>query len=123
MPSSERKKELRAAYKSRPVTGGVYAIRNTATGRVFLYGSPDAQGQRNRFDFAVSTGTCIHAALAADWRAYGSSVFTFEVLEELEQNPDQSAQAFRADLNALVDIWREKLAAGGGDLYPGKEVP
>lgn len=99
------------------MVGGVYAIRCAPAGRVFVYGAPNAQGQQNRFDFAVSTGTCIHAALAADWREYGSGAFSFQVLEELEKAPEQTDRDFRADLAALVDIWREKLAGEGVSLY------
>lgn len=117
MPSIERKKELRAAYKERPVTGGVYVIRCRPTGRVFLYAAPNPQGQQNRFDFSVSTGVCVHAALAADWRAHGSAAFTFAVLETLEMGPTQSTQDFHADLAVLTDIWREKLSAEGSALY------
>lgn len=113
MPSSERKKELRQAYRDQPDIGGVYAIRCRPTGRVFLYAAPNPKGQKNRFDFSVSTGTCVHAALAADWRAYGSEAFTFEVLEELERGPEQTAQAFHDDLAALLDMRREKMAEEG----------
>lgn len=118
MPSGERKKELKAAYKERPTTGGVYAIRCGPTGRVFLYAAPNPQGQQNRFGFSQSTGTCIHAALAPDWRAYGSAAFSFAVLETLDMGPAQSTQDFHADLSALTDIWREKLSAQGEVLYP-----
>lgn len=34
--SAERKKELTAAYKSRPTEGGICAIRNTVSGRVLV---------------------------------------------------------------------------------------
>lgn len=117
MPSSEQKKALRRAYKEQPVTGGVYAIRCLPTGRVFLYAAPNPQGQQNRFHFSRSTGTCIHAALAPDWRKYGADAFTFTQLETLEMRPDQATQAFHKDLAALADIWREKLAGDGEALY------
>ena len=55
--------------------------------------------------------------LAADWRRYGPESFTFQVLEELEREPEQTEAAFRADLEALAEIWREKLAETGTPLY------
>lgn len=117
MGQSERKKELLAAYKERPVTGGVYAIRCLPTGCLFLYCSPDPRGQQNRFDFSVSTGTCVHACLATDWRVHGSGAFTFAVLESLEKPLEQTQPAFLADLAALTDAWREKLTGEGEALY------
>lgn len=98
--------------------GGVCAIRCTAAGRTLLYAAPDIRGQQNRFLFSQSTGTCVHAALAADWRTHGSGAFTFQVLEELKRRPDQTPAEFQADLKELVDLWREKLAAEGCLLYP-----
>ena len=117
MGKTERKKELLAAYKARTVVGGVCAIRNGVTGRVLLYAAPNPEGQRNRFAFSVSTDTCIQTALAADWREHGGDSFDFQVLEELEQGAEQTDREFRADLEALAGIWREKLAGEGTVFY------
>lgn len=65
----------------------------------------------------MATDTCVQAALAADWRAFGRDSFTFEVLEEIEKGTEQTDQEFRADLEALADIWREKLSGEGAELY------
>ena len=78
---------------------------------------PPTRRQRNRFAFSVSTGACVHAALARDWRVFGPDSFTFEVLETLERGPGQTDAAFRADLETLRDIWRDKLTAEGAALY------
>lgn len=117
MGKSQRQKALLSAYKERPVVGGVCALRNTVTGRVFLLPAPDPRTQRNRFDFSVSTDTCIFAALLPDWKAHGGASFTFEVLEELEKQPDRTDKQFRQDLDALTALWQERLAAGGAKFY------
>lgn len=117
MARTERERALLAAYKTRKVVGGVCAIRSTQTGRTLVYAAPNPEGQRNRFRFSVSTNTCVQAVLAADWRRYGAESFTFQVLEELEREPEQTEAAFRADLEALAEIWREKLAETGTPLY------
>ena len=52
-----------------------------------------------------------------DWRVFGPDSFTFEVLETLERGPGQTDAAFRADLETLRDIWRDKLTAEGAALY------
>ena len=114
---TERERALLEAYKTRKVVGGVCAIRNETTGRTLVYPAADPKGQHNRFRFSVSTNTCVHAALAADWRSLGPEAFSFRVLEELERGPEQTEAAFRADLETLAEIWREKLAGSGTPLY------
>lgn len=114
---TEQKRELLAAYKARPIVGGVCAIQNQATGRLLLYATPNSEGQRNRFEFSVSTDHCIQAALAADWKEHGKESFTFQILEELEKKPEQTEEEFRSDLEALEEIWREKLEGEGTVFY------
>lgn len=117
MAKTQQQRALAAAYKARDIEGAVCAIRCTANGKVFLLAAPNPGGQRNRFDFSQSTGSCIFSALAPDWRDHGSGAFAFEVLETLKKGPDQSDGDFRADLEVLRDIWREKLAGEGTGLY------
>lgn len=112
-----RKKELLAAYKERAVVGGVCAIRCVPAGRTLVFPAPDPRAQRNRFDFSVSTNTCIFAALKADWALYGAGSFTFELLEELEKAPEETPRAFREELEVLCQAWRERLAEQGAQLY------
>jgi len=104
------KKEMISEYKGRAVTGGAYAVRNTGSGKLFVDVTADLQGSRNRFDFSKQTGTCVYLKLQNDWKAQGGEVFAFEVLEELQKGETQSAAEFKADLDALKDLWLEKLA-------------
>ena len=52
-----RKKELKDAYKSRQVVGGICSIRCSGNQNVRIQATADIEGSRNRFDFAVLTGT------------------------------------------------------------------
>lgn len=117
MGKSERKRALLAEYKARPLTGGVCAIRNTATGRILLSGAVNADGYRNRFEFSVSSGSCVQPALSDDWAEYGAGSFAFQILEELKKTPEQSDKAFQKDLETLTEIWREKLEKEGVSFY------
>ncbi len=107
--SAPSRKELLRAYKERRQTGGVYVIRNTATGRVLLQSAPNLSGGRHRFEFALKTNSCVHHALEADWKKYGAGVFAFEPLETLEQGETQTNAAFLEDLKTLEALWDEKL--------------
>lgn len=45
------KKELLNAYKSRPLSGGVYIIRNTRNGRYLLAAETNLSGSKGKFEF------------------------------------------------------------------------
>jgi len=64
---------------------------------------------RNRFHFAVTTGSAFMPKLRKDWDEFGAEVFTYAVLEELDQKPGQSEAEFRADLETLEQLCRANL--------------
>jgi hypothetical protein len=107
------KKALRTEYANRTVTGGVFAVKNTETGKMLVDATADMQGSRNRFAFMKKTGSCYHLKLQKEWS--GNPPFAFEVLEEIEKGETQTDAEFKADLSALKDLWLEKLA--GVELY------
>lgn len=117
MAKTEHQKALLSAWRERTVVGGVCAIRCTANNRVLLSAVADPAGLRNRFQFSAATGSCTFPPLAADWSRYGGAAFTFSVLEELEKGADQTDAQFKADLEALAALWRERLAAEGTEFY------
>lgn len=57
------------------------------------------------------TDSTLHPRLQKDWKAWGPQAFTFEVLEELEQKPEQSQAAFMDDLKTLEQLWRTRFDA------------
>ena len=92
MARTEHQKKLLAAYRERPITGAVCAVTDTVSGRTLLLASPNPAGQRNRFQFAVSTDMPLHPAMAADWRAHGGAAFVFTQLDPGgEARPDRPA--------------------------------
>ena len=114
MTSSQRRRQLRAEYEQRPSEAGVYVVRNTATGRALVASTTDLAAVRNRLEFAQATQTpgALDHRLAADVRTFGIAAFVLEVLDRLEITPAMTPDDVRADLAALEQLWREKLAAG-----------
>jgi hypothetical protein len=112
MTSRERRDELRAAYEERPRQAGVYALRNTASGRTLVASSADLTAVRNRLDFGQSTNSTgvLDRRLVPDARAYGMNSFELEVLDVLEPSPTDDADQVLADLKELEQLWRDKLA-------------
>ena len=113
MTDRSRRRELRDEARQYPPTAGVYAIRHTATGRVLVASAVNLGGARNRFDFAVATGTlsALDGQLAGDIRAYGTEGLVFEVLEAVVVEPGTNDADLRADLTTLEALHREQLGA------------
>ena len=102
------------AYRERRVLGGVYTITNSVTGRYLLDHAVDLASVRNRFQFAQSVGSAVDPRLRADWATFGAQAFTLDILEELEQGPEQTPAQFLDDLKALEALRR-------ADLDPAQE--
>ena len=110
-----RRRELSKAYKERRLIGGVYRIINKETGKFLLGYAVDIASTRNRFDFAVTTGSAVDPRLRADWDRYGPAAFRLEVLEELEKPSEQTQADFAADLQTLAQLRRAEFV--GADEY------
>ena len=105
----DKRKELQRQYKERPVIGGVYRIRNTANDRYVLECTKEMAGSRNRHQFALMTGDCMHHAMRQDWREHGAKSFVFEELATLEKKPEQTDREYVDELKALLELWRDEL--------------
>lgn len=108
------RKALSKGYKERKLIGGVYLIRNTQNGRYLVGQAVDLASARNRFQFAVTTGSAVDPRVREDWATFGAHAFTLDILEELEQGPEQTRAQFNED---LVELERLRRA----DLDPTKE--
>ena len=107
----DHRRAISKEYKERRLLGGVYTITNTVNGKYILGHAANLASVRNRFQFAVSTGSTVDPRLRQDWAELGARAFTLEVSEELEQRPDQSQAAFLDDLKTLEELWRANLDA------------
>lgn len=106
-----RRKEIINEYKERKLRGGVYTITNTLNGKYLIDYAANLQSVQNRYQFALTTGSTLHPRLRKDWDELGAKAFTLEVLEELEQKPEQSQAEFMDDLKILEQLWRANLDA------------
>src|SRR5438094_472692 len=104
-----RKKELINEYKERTLRGGVYTITNAVSGKYFISHSANLKSVQNHFQFAVTTGSTVQTRLQKDRKELGAKAFTLEILEELQQRPEQSQTEFMDDLKTLEQLWRANL--------------
>jgi hypothetical protein len=102
------KKERKEQYKSRVVTGGVYCIKCDGNGRSWIKSTKDLAGQKNRFEFFVSTDYCPEPGMSFEWKQYGANSFSFTVLEKIDKGATQTDREFTEDIRTLYDLWMEK---------------
>jgi len=82
----ETRKRAVAEYKQRKRQAGVFAVRCAATGRTWVGATPTLDTEKNKRWFMLRTGAERNAALLAEWRTHGEDAFTYEILEELEDD-------------------------------------
>jgi len=118
----QKKKELAAAYTQTFRPMGIYQIRNVKNDKVFVDGSMDLDGARNRLAFSIQTNINTITELQQDWKTYGGSCFVFEELDRIKPSEDavnelSEMKKYRDDVNALLDLWLDKLQPYGENGY------
>ena len=88
---------------------GIFQIRNTVNGKLFVDSSTNIPGKINRHRFSLNAGLHRSKELQKDWNESGEAAFEFETLEPVEPRDDQNYN-YAADLEVLEDLWFEKLA-------------
>lgn len=78
-----RKREIARAYAERTRVEGVFAVRCTATGAIWVSSSRNLDTQKNSVWFAFGTGGHPNKAAQAAWKAHGAEAFSYEIVEEL----------------------------------------
>lgn len=87
---------------------GVYAVRNTVSGKTLVGASRNVAGRLNRERFQLDDGSHPSRPLQADWNDLGEDAFVFEVLDTLEPGDDPGADP-EEDLAQLLEMWLDKL--------------
>ncbi|ASS64916.1 MULTISPECIES: GIY-YIG nuclease family protein [unclassified Paenibacillus] len=118
----QSKKELASEYKQSFRPMGVYQIRNTQNGKVLVCGSMDLPGAKNRLDFFKSTGLNSMHELQQDWKTYGADSFVYEELDQIKPKEEfmgdrSELKAYQAEVDALLELWLEKLEPYGDKGY------
>lgn len=105
----EARKAAIAAYKERKSAAGIYAVRCTATGEVWVGQSPSLDTVQNRVWFTLRFSGNLNRALQKAWDDHSAEHFVFEVVERLED--DDLAYSRDALLKERLAHWRGKLGA------------
>jgi len=108
--SRERRKELTAAYKERKTRPGVFAVRCSASGEVWVFQARNLENRQNGVWFSLRQGGHRHVAMQAAWKAHGEATFAYEELEAID-GENLAAWQVAERLKALEADWAAKLGA------------
>jgi hypothetical protein len=96
---------------------GIVQVRNLKNGRLLLMASANTQGTMNSLRFQLKTGAFATShELCRDWQELGEDSFVIEVIDELAP-VDDLEHDYHADLQALEDLWLERLQPYGDKGY------
>lgn len=99
---------------------GVFQIRNLVNGKVFIGSGKNLPGKINSHRFQLEAGSHRNKELQGDFIRYGKEEFAFDVLDYLEPAKEHSRELsydYTDDLEALENLWREKLMQSGRGIY------
>lgn len=111
MVDKGRRKALREQYDQARREAGVYRISNSGSGKSLLGSTVNLANIRSKLDFARRTNSAgvLDHRLKQDVAAFGIGALSLEILDVLETTPEMTREEILADLEALEQLWREKL--------------
>ena len=109
----DRKKQLKQDYKEIKPVGGIFQIKNTSNGKVFLITTPNIKTMNGQ-KFQLESHSHKNKDLQSDWDRFGKESFVFEVLETIE--PDDAVDTKLA-LKKLHENWLDKIQPFGDKGY------
>jgi hypothetical protein len=113
--TSSRKAAIRA-FKERKTPRGIFAVRCHVTGGVWVGSAMDLAAMENRTWSALRFGDAqMDKSIVLEFSKHGREAFTYEILEELDQ--DVMPMAMRDLLKERKLHWQAQLRAG--TLWPG----
>ena len=110
------RQDIKREYKERKKPAGIFQVKNTANGKVFLGSSMNLEGPLNSHRFMLTIGKHRNEALQKEWNTFGADKFVFEVLEEVKVKDDPNFN-MSDELTLLEEIWLEKLQPFGERCY------
>ena len=110
------KKELKEEYKHMKFPMGVFQIRNTVNGKIFVDSSTNMNAKWNRNKLQLSVGNHPNKELQKDWNEFGEKAFEFEVIEELKHN-DKKDIDYKKEVALLEEMLMDEMQPFGERGY------
>ncbi len=106
------KPAMRKAYKEARRPMGVFRIKSTLGGIVYLGSGADLPARINRHRAELRFGNHRNRELQETWNSLGESAFDFEVLDVLDHEELLQTEAAR-ELRVLMEMWIRRLEEEG----------
>ena len=91
------KKKLKEEYKQKKNRMGVFQIRNTVNGKIYVGSSLNLDAIWNRNKMELNFGNHRNSVLQSEWKQFGEANFKYEILSEVVQKDED-----RIDYNKEV---------------------
>lgn len=110
------KKELKDACKLKKFKIGVFQIRNTVNGKIYVDSSVNLDAIWNRHRMELQANGHRNEVLQQEWNAFGEANFRFEILSELEQK-DTDNTDYNKEAKQLAAMFIDELQPFGEKGY------
>jgi hypothetical protein len=109
MQSKEARKEAIRKFKERKPLPGAFAVRCTATGRVWVGASRNLEGAKNGSWFCLRNGCHHNKSLQEEWDVRGELTFQYGILDRLDE--DVHPLEIEDLLKKKKNYWMARLGA------------
>lgn len=110
------KKELKDQYKQMKFRMGVFQIRNTVNGKIYVDSSINLDAIWNRHRTQLDFGGHPNPELQKDWKEAGKENFVFEILAEIEHREGTNTD-YNKEVKALAALYIDDLQPFGDKGY------
>lgn len=109
-------KQLKEEYKQMKFKVGVFQIRNTVNGKIYIDSSVNLDKIWNRYRVELNAGSYANEQLQKDWKEFGEHNFKYEILSEIKQTDDQNID-YAKEARQLAKMFIEELKPFGDKGY------
>jgi hypothetical protein len=81
-------KQIKEEYKFKKFKMGVFQIRNTVNGKIYVDSSLNLEAIWNRNKMELNSGTHRNSALQCEWNQFGEGNFKYEILAEVVEKDE-----------------------------------
>ena len=110
------KKELKQEYSQKQFRIGVFQIRNTVNGKIFVGSSVNLEAIWNRHKSELKLGGHRNGQLQKEWEEFGEDNFKYEILSEIDEKPGENID-YAKEARKLEEMFIEELKPFGDRGY------
>jgi hypothetical protein len=106
---SDRKAELKQAYRETVIRKGIFKVHSTTSGETWIESSPNIDTIKNRVWFTLGMGNHPNRRLQETWNTSGADAMEFEIIEIFPD--DLSGVALENTIKERKEFWMKELGA------------